>query len=242
MSRKLPLGELDLPPEGVVHLWFLDLNKLGSPLMLSDDSAQSSTLLPRHERTIRRFYLRLLLGAYLGVSGKDVRISRMVKGKPVLEPMVHQHLLEFSSAGSNGCCLIGISTSGQLGVDLEVEGRKTTNPRSLAFRYFSKREQDGFAQLEGHELDRAFLHTWACKEAVVKAAGHGIANQLSRFTVRIDPDEKAQVLEIEGDSPEEWQLNMVKPADGFVGCLALRHPQLRFEGFKLGPVSKDQND
>ena len=165
----------------------------------------------------------------------------MVKGKPVLEPMVHQNLLEFSSAGSNGCCLFGISTSGQLGVDLEMEGRRTSNPHSLARRYFSKREQDGFARLEGHELDRAFLHTWACKEAVVKAAGHGIANQLDRFTVSIDPNKNAQMLEIDGGKPEDWQLNMVKPAAGFVACLALRHPKLRFEGFKLGPVSAGQD-
>ena len=224
-----------MPPDGLVHLWFLDLKKLGSPLILSQEGDAEAALLPRQERTIRRFYLRLLLGAYLGLSGKDVRISRMVKGKPVLEPMIHQHQLEFSLAGSKGCCLIGISTSGQLGVDLEMEGRKTSSPHSLARRYFSKEEQQGFSQLSGEDLDRAFLYTWACKEAVVKAAGHGIANQLSRFTVNIDPAQKARVLDIEGDSPEDWQLGMVNPAAGFVACIALRHPELRYEGFTLLP-------
>jgi 4'-phosphopantetheinyl transferase len=236
-NYELPLGSLELPEDGLVHLWFLDLKKLGSPLLLDEEGGEDTVLKPRHERTIRRFYLRLLLGAYLGVSGKDVRISRMVKGKPVLDPNVHRHPLEFSSAGSNAYCLIGISTAGQLGVDLESAGRKTNSPRSLARRYFSEQEQRGFDSLEGKELDRAFLHTWACKEAVVKAAGHGIANQLCRFTVDINPDADAKMLDIEGDSADEWQLSMVKPANGFVACIASRNKQLRLKGFTLNQQS-----
>ena len=236
------MGNLELPPAGLVHLWFLDLKKLGSPLMMAEDLAAEAELLPRHERSIRRFYLRLLLGAYLGVRGKDVRISRMVKGKPVLDPGVHQQPLDFSSAGSNECCLIGISTAGQLGVDLELEGRKTSNPRALARRYFSEKEQSGFDKLEGEELDLSFLHTWACKEAVVKAAGHGIANQLCRFTVNINPTAPAEVLEIKGDNAQGWHLNVVRPASGYVACVALRHETLRYEGFSLNQRLPGQID
>jgi len=227
------LGSLALPPAGLIHLWFLDLKKLDSPLMLGDESGREQSLTARHERTIRRFYLRLLLGAYLGVSGKDVRISRMVKGKPVLDPNVHQHRLGFSSAGSNGCCIIGISTAGQIGVDLEMSGRKTAKPLSLVQRYFSQTEQARFDDLRESDINDAFLHTWACKEAVVKAAGHGIANQLCRFTVNINPAKPAKLLKIEGDEAEKWQLSMVNPAKGFIACVALRHSRLRFKGFSL---------
>ena len=222
-----------MPPDGLVHLWFLDLKKLGSPLILSQEGDAEAALLPRQERTIRRFYLRLLLGAYLGLSGKDVRISRMVKGKPVLEPMIHQHQLEFSLAGSKGCCLIGISTSGQLGVDLEMEGRKTSSPHSLARRYFSKEEQQGFSQLSGEDLDRAFLYTWACKEAVVKAAGHGIANQLCRFTVNTDPNAAPGVQRMLDDDVDAWRLAMVQPSVQHLGAVALRHERLEMQGFRL---------
>ncbi|MFT5372015.1 MAG: 4'-phosphopantetheinyl transferase [Lysobacterales bacterium] len=231
----LPLGKLKLPPAGQVQLWFLDLRNLGSPLIASNTTDKEQVLSPRHERTIRRFYLRLLLGAYLGVSGKDVKISRMVKGKPVLDPKVHQHQLDFSSAGSNGCCLIGISTAGQIGVDLEMSGRQAKNPASLVKRYFSVEEQERFAALEKDLFNDAFLHTWTCKEAVVKAAGHGIANQLCRFTVCIDPSREAQMLEMDGDEASEWKLSMVSPAQGFVSCIALRHKSLQFEGFNLHP-------
>ena len=201
--------------------------------MVFDDSDEELFLKPRHERTIRRFYLRLLLGAYLGVRGKDIRISRMVKGKPVLDPNVHRHQLDFSSASSNGCCLIGISTAGQIGVDLEVSGRKTARPMALVHRYFSDTEQQCFAELDEREVNDSFLHTWTCKEAVVKAAGHGIANQLCRFTVSINPANSATMLEIEGDDAAEWRLRMVRPAEGHIACIALRNRKRRFRGFSL---------
>jgi 4'-phosphopantetheinyl transferase len=232
-TSMLPLGKLELPPAGLAHLWFLDLNKLGSPLIAINEEQKERVLRPREERTIRRFYLRLILGAYLGVSGKDVKISRMVKGKPVLDPNVHQRQLDFSSAGSNGCCLIGISTAGQIGVDLEVSGRQAIKPASLVKRYFSVKEQQGFDDLDQSAFNDAFLHAWTCKEAVVKAAGHGIANQLCRFTVSIDPEAEAKMLDMDGDDAAQWQLSMVQPAKGFTACIALRHESLQFEGFNL---------
>ena len=237
----LPLDGLALPPAGLVHLWFIDLRKLGSPLMLNDEGSQNSELRPRHEKTIRRFYLRLLLGSYLGISGKDVSISRMVKGKPVLDPNVHQHQLDFSSAGSDGCCLIGISTAGHIGVDLEQWGRKAGRPLALVRRYFSSREKERFAEMNDDQIDDAFLHTWACKEAVVKAAGHGIANQLCRFTVNTNPVEPAAMLEIEGDKANGWQLAMLEPANGFIGAVALKNDQLHIKGFSLSrrPEAQD---
>ncbi len=229
----LPLGALELPPAGTVHLWFLDLRKLSSPLGLAQDKPDYSSLKPRHERTIRRFYLRLLLGAYLGLPGKDVVISRMVKGKPVLDINIHQQQIDFSSAGSNGCCLIGSSASGLIGVDLEQSDRKTGNPRALARRYFSATEQHRFAAIRDSEIDRAFMYTWACKEAVVKAAGHGIANQLCRFSVNVDPDSPPAMLEFEADDVSGWQLAIVRPAARFLGAVALKHHHLRLEGFSL---------
>ena len=229
----LPLGALELPPAGTVHLWFLDLKTLSSPLGLARNNPDFLSLKPGHERTSRRFYLRLLLGAYLGLPGKDVVISRRVKGKPVLDSDIHQQQIDFSSAGSNGCCLIGISASGLIGVDLEQSERKPGKPLALARRYFSATEQQRFAAMEDSEIGRAFMHTWACKEAVVKAAGHGIANQLCRFSVNVDPDNPPTVLEFDGDDVSGWQLAMVRPAERFLGAVAFKHEHLQLEGFSL---------
>jgi 4'-phosphopantetheinyl transferase len=215
-----------------VHLWYLDLLQLGSPLAQAN-GVGLDRLSPRRERTIRRFYLRLLLGAYLDIPGKEVTVSRMVRGKPVLDANSHAQAVDFSIAGSSGCCLIGVCTEGLIGVDLELAGRRAGNPLGLARRYFNDAEAAALARLDNGVLDRAFLHTWACKEAIVKAAGHGIANQLCRFTVAVEPDAEPAVLAMQDDEPAAWRLAIVHPSERHVGAVALRHGALSIEGFRL---------
>jgi 4'-phosphopantetheinyl transferase len=229
---RLPLNHLDLPAAGTVHLWYLDLAQLGSPLAQGGGEALTS-LSPRQERTIRRFYLRLLLGAYLSLPGKEVVVSRMVRGKPVLNSDNHRQTVDFSIAGSAGCCLIGVCSEGLIGVDLELAGRRTGNPQGLARRYFNDSEARALAAVASDELDRAFLHTWACKEAVVKAAGHGIANQLCRFSVSTDPDSEPCMLEMHDDDPAAWRLAVVRPSRRHLGAVALRHGEMAIETFSL---------
>jgi len=228
----LPLDDMQIPPPGEVHLWFLDLTRLATPLGAPELGV---VLRPRQSRSTRRFYLRLLLGAYLGLPGKDVKISRINKGKPVLDARRHPQTLHFSSAASTNSCLIGVTSEGPLGVDLELAERTTLKPRALARRYFSVAEQrvlDGIAEADIH---RAFIHSWACKEAVVKAAGLGIANQLCRFTVNVDPGQPPALLDLEGDDAAAWKLAVLRPDPACLAAVALRQPVLRIQGFKLLP-------
>jgi phosphopantetheinyl transferase len=210
----LPLGELPMPPPGMVHLWFLDLAELGNPLHQGTGAAAG-----------------LLLGAYLGLPGKDVHISRRVKGKPILSGNGGNRGLDFSISNSDGCCLIGVCSAGMLGVDMERSGRQTGDPKGLARRYFSVRESEVIDALGPAEADRVFLRTWACKEALVKGAGHGIANQLCRFTVTCDAEPR--VLDMQDDDPGAWKLVMVQPSERHIGAVAFRHPEIRLEAFRL---------
>jgi 4'-phosphopantetheinyl transferase len=160
---------------------------------------------------------------------------RIIKGKPVLDGAAHARSLDFSSASSGCCCLIGVTSAGLLGVDLELSGRRTLQPRALARRYFSLAEQIALDAIEDQDLHRAFIHTWACKEAVVKAAGLGIANQLCRFTVRVAPDEPPALLDMEGDDSAQWSLAMLRPAPALLAAVALRQPLLQMKTFSLLP-------
>lgn len=233
--RRLPLRSLELPAPGLVHLWFVDLVALGNPLSPAEP-LKRDVLTPRQQRSLRRFYLRLLLGAYLGLPGKDVVVSRAVRGKPRLDSSVHGNSgLQFSNANSNACCLIGVTSGGPVGVDLELTGRVAKNPLALARRYFSAAEYDALGGLQGQALQDAFLHTWACKEAVVKAAGHGIANQLCRFTVNVHAGQPPAVLAIEDDDANAWRLSVCRPGAHHLGAVTVRHPHLQIQGFALLP-------
>lgn len=227
---------MDLPKPGCVHVWYLDLRTLGSPLHTGTEGQTSLEFSARQERAVRRFYLRLLLGAYLEVPGKEVLVSRQIRGKPVLDPVKHGPVLDFSVARSDGSCLIGISTGGLIGVDLELEDRQVGDPLALSRRYFSDSESAALANIPGDKRYLAFMYTWACKEAVVKAAGHGIADRLHRFSVNVHPCEPPAMLAMDDDEAERWKLALVYPGSRHIGAVAVRQEALRIECFRLQPL------
>lgn len=240
--RRIPLHGLKLPASGEIHAWHLDLGLLGRSLQIAldghDDGAEEITLTAGQLRFARSFYLRLLLGAYLGLPGKSVRINRSDRGKPVLDATVHPQDLHFSMAKSEDRLLIGFSFGKHLGVDLELADRRAKNARALARRYFSEAEAESLASLAPDDLDVAFLRTWACKEAVVKASGEGIANQLCRFTVETDPAGPARILEFEDEDADHWSLALLQPEARFVGAVAIRDKGAEISAFRLLPAEK----
>ena len=228
----LPLRSLDMPVADEVHLWHLDLGKLSNPLN-STEPADSDALTVFQQRTTRRFYLRLILGAYLGLPGKDVHIIRRVKGRPELAPGLASGTLNFSVARSDGCYLVGVNSGAPIGVDMEMAARQPGKPMALAQRYFSEREVASLSGYDQEGLRRAFMHTWACKEAVVKASGMGIANQLCRFSVDVDPDNPPSVLDMQDDDHKAWKLAFAEPAPGAIAVVAARQPAVRLVGYRL---------
>ena len=77
------------------------------------------------------------------------------------------------------------------------------------------------------------MHAWACKEAVVKASGLGIANQLCRFTVDVDPDAPPAMLDMLDDDAGQWRLAVVRPDSWAIAAVAVRQPELTLRGFRL---------
>jgi 4'-phosphopantetheinyl transferase len=234
-ARPMPFKAPDCPGPSDVHLWYLNLGELAESLQhaLSGDRAAGGELKRGQLRFVRRFYLRLLLGAYLGIPGKAVKINRGKRGKPVLDESVHQQELHFSMAKSEDRLLLGITSTGAVGVDLEPANRRAHNPRRVAGRYFSRSEARAFERIGEERLDQAFLRTWACKEAVVKASGEGIANQLCRFTVETDPDRDPVVLDFQGDDAGLWSLEVVMPDQGFIGAVATRNSGMDIQAFRV---------
>lgn len=230
--RQLPLRQLEKPRGNAVHLWHLDFNRLSNPLN-PDAGVQASDFSVVQQRSVRRFYLRLLLGAYLGLPGKDIHINRRIRGRPELDNAQSNGELNFSVARSGVCYLIGVSSGAAIGVDLEIAARRAGKPLALAKRYFSEQETEELSELGGEQLQRAFMHTWACNEAVVKASGVGIANQLNRFSVDTDPDNPPSVLSMLDDDHSAWRLAMARPADHAIAAVAVRQNGIELEGFSL---------
>jgi 4'-phosphopantetheinyl transferase len=241
IQSTVPLRDLHPPAARVIHAWYLDLSALAMSLQTALDGHENGTgevsFTPGQLIFARRFFLRLLLGSYLGLPGKSVHINRSERGKPVLDAAHHDQQLHFSMAKSGDRLLIGISSAHHLGVDLEPAARRAKNCLGLARRYFSETEANSLEAMAPQEREEAFLRTWACKEAVVKASGEGIANQLCRFTVQTRPDRPAAVIEYDGEPATAWSLALIAPDPDYVGAIAMRGDSSAIQAFRLLPAA-----
>jgi 4'-phosphopantetheinyl transferase len=239
IPQRLPLGRLTVPTEPTVHLWHLDLGNLWKTLSSAlgeeggDNTEHNHAMTMPQLRFARRFYLRMLLGAYLGVAGKDVALARGARGKPVLDVSRHGRNLHFSLAKSGQRVLIGISAESEVGVDLELKDRKPRNTPSLAKRFFTQREAQAICELDQAQRDAEFMRIWACKEAVAKASGHGIANRFCRFSVQATANSKPVVVEDPDHPVENWRLALVVPERDYLAAVAVRRSALELEGFRI---------
>lgn len=139
-------------------------------------------------------------------------------------------------AKSNDRLLVGLSTAHYLGVDLEPLDRRAHHPLGVASRYFSAVEYEHLASLDPELLEASFLRTWACKEAVVKASGLGIANQLCRFTVETDLGLAPAVLDFDGEPGQGWWLVSVHPEQDYLGAVAVDGQVDGVQAFRLLPA------
>ena len=238
---RIPLRQLKQPGPGEVQIWYLDLGMLGRSLQdaLSGpaDNGSRPPLTIGQLRFARRFYLKLLLGAYLGIPGKSVSLNRSIRGKPALDQSIHDGDLHFSMAKSGDRLLIGISVSSLVGVDLEPADRRAHFALGVARRYFSAAEARALENIALERMDETFLRAWACKEAVVKASGEGIANQLCRFSVEMDPDKPPAILEFENEDAAHWSLALLQPDPDFIGAVAANNARMKVQAYQLLPAA-----
>ena len=119
-----------------------------------------------------RYLLRQLLADPMSQSPERIDIKINARGKPQLvQPGWH-----FNISHSGSTLALAISNQAPLGIDVEGRLLSSTQVHRLARRYFTDAEQ---AWLNQHNNADAFLQLWTIKEAVLKAHGSGIANNLS---------------------------------------------------------------
>ena len=188
---------------------------------------------PREITSLARKALLDLLRRY---GGEDT--APMIKygehGKPHVEEAGFPY---FNLSHSGQCIVLAFSRDQELGVDVERESvHRRHSPLELAKRFFTLEESSALAMLDESRLNTAFMQLWTCKEAVLKALGHGLSFGLDRLHFRIGvdgvPDSLHSIAEDAGP-PEEWQIHRFTPTVDYLGSLAWRGPQRLIRSFKL---------
>ena len=206
-------------PEGAVHVWHLLAGKANLPqahaLLTPEEQARAARIragAPRHEFTVARAALRLLLGATLGEAPLQLHFQLGEHGKPSLA----QGAVDFNVTHSGGCILIAISRAGAVGIDVEPLDRKV-EAMELAAAHFHPEEVTAIAA-ETDEARRLalFFRCWTRKEAVVKADGRALQISLDEFCVL--GDAPCNPVALPGRTPM-W-VQDIDAGPGYIAALA----------------------
>ncbi|HET6230020.1 MAG TPA: 4'-phosphopantetheinyl transferase superfamily protein [Longimicrobiaceae bacterium] len=214
---------------GDVHVWRASLEppapelaRLAATLAEDEQVRAARFRFPVHrDRYVAgRGILRVLLGRYLGIRPREVRLTYTAHGKPALADQGGAGGLCFNVSNTEALGLYAFARGRHLGVDVE-HVRPMPDGVAIARRFFSAPENEVFAALpeEGREL--AFFTCWTRKEAYIKAVGEGLSMPLDRFDVTLVPGDPARLLATRPDASEaaRWVLHELHPGAGFVGAL-----------------------
>ncbi len=177
-----------------IDLWFAPLHELHGRIaayaMLLDPAEQERAAryrfdLDRERYIIGHGLLRELLGRYLNEDPAHVRIERGEFGKPYIVG----HPLHFNLSDTKDALLIAFSPDNEIGADIETMNR-TVDHQAVSEHYFTPEEIIDIGQAVDQK--RRFLELWTRKEAVLKASGVGIMDDLR--VLRVDAELNANTI------------------------------------------------
>ncbi len=127
---------------------------------------------------------RLMLAIETGVAATAWSFASAAGGKPYALPQ-HGVAPFFNLSHCDGLVACALSRDIALGVDVECSDRHA--PPAVAARFYAPEEQAWLATLEASEWQTGFFTLWTLKEALVKAAGAGLAQLLQDIAFHFDP-------------------------------------------------------
>jgi 4'-phosphopantetheinyl transferase len=177
----------------------------------------------RRRFTVARGRLRQLLGARLDMPPDSVELVYGERGKPALARRCAISDLRFNVSHHEDIAVYAISSGREIGIDVEAV-RVIRDADDIAARFFSRRENEAYLDLDPRDRPLGFFNCWTRKEAFIKALGDGLHYPLDRFDVSLAPGEPATILNVESIPGDHcgWTLHGLRPGPGLVGAVVVR--------------------
>jgi 4'-phosphopantetheinyl transferase len=184
-----------LPQIGTVHVWLAGLGEFDGEPATPADKVRAGRFMQDDDR--RRFLAgrvlaRRVVGNYLGYSPAEVTFALTAFGKPYLCQRGGPDL-RFNLSHSGDMVALAVSLDDEVGVDIETAA--PDNADELVSIVLSELELYAFARLPLVQRPAAFLRCWTRKEALLKAAGTGLACDPRLLTVGWE-ENRSQVVAI----------------------------------------------
>lgn len=210
----------------VLRVWLPDWSAWAdnNRRMLSEDERRRADRFyfdpARRRFQVCRAVLRNVLARCLDRDPAELAFEYGAHGKPQLSAAQNADHLSFNMAHSADVGLIAIAWNGDLGVDVEAIP-SAPSWTSIAQRFLAPAEWAQLQALPEALQSTGFYRVWSCKEAYMKATGHGMSLPLGRFAVCADPRLPARLVEVR-DEPAEtarWYVRALHPAQDYAAAV-----------------------
>lgn len=208
--------------------------------LCADEARRASTYRRDLDRTryiVAHGALRELLAGYTRQTPRDISFDTTAKGKPFLVDDRGEQPFEFSLSHSGEWAVVGLTLLSELGVDIE-QIDPDVKAEAVAQRFFSRSESAALRNVPPEQRTIAFFAAWTRKEAYVKARGVGIADRLSSFSVSVDPELIAILLDDSMDphGTLHWRIYDLDIAAGYAAAIAAEGVTHRLRTMRWAPT------
>jgi len=187
-----------------------------------------------------RTTLRTILASYLQIDPRGVKFEYGRYGKPALANRQPDPPIHFNLSHSDNVALVAVTQVGSVGVDVECL-RPMEDIDEISSRFFSRHEVALLRELQAEDKVEAFFDVWTRKEALMKADGSGLTDELIQFDTLSNVEKIAARLNAEARAVplSGWTLRKLQPAKGYKGAVAAAKEGLevltgQWQGHPLG--------
>lgn len=223
-----------------VHVWTINFavndeafNKYLSLLSEDEKKRASKFKFFKDKRcyVVTKGVLRLLSGHYLNKEAKAICFAYGEYSKPKFK---HKTNLNFNVSHSGDSAILGFVYDHTIGVDIE-KIKNNFDTFKIAANFFSKKEIAALREIPKPQQHMAFYRCWTRKEAFVKAKGSGLSFPLDSFSVSLDTDLEAELLETHWDKKEksDWSYHSFIPDSNYIAAVIIDSTVSTFKSFQL---------
>ena len=206
-----------------VFTWSLDLpesDAVDFMSQLSSDEHQRARRLVKKEDALHfmaaRAGLRMILGAEIGESPRDVTFQLSPSGKPRLANHGDMH---FNLSHSSGHAVLVLSRQQPVGIDIE---RIRTLASGIETQFLSSEEIARLTHVPASARTASLVALWAAKEAVIKL--YGDSRQLKPGDIDLNLDGTGQITSARVAGEVGCTLTSLDASPGFACMLAHSQP------------------
>lgn len=192
-----------------------------SAVLNHDERERAMRLLsPLHQQRFiaSHVILREILGLYLHADPAILQFAYNSYRKPTLAAPFASSL-QFNISHSEDLAVYAITRSGDIGIDIEKIGPGYKS--DIAERFFTSAEIAALAALPPSQQAVGFYRVWARKEAIIKANGKGLSQELSSFSVAVE--DRLETILTEENS---WTLIPLAIHPAYAAALASAEPNV----------------